>query len=120
MIKQLHSFSGKLTYSDFGTYQLIYPGGGVNISSILSKVYHSPTNNKIHIKIMNGCKVLFNEEGNLLIRPETSTELYSYHINGECLETVMFYNTDKDLTFEITAEALEGLRDITYEQQIAK
>lgn len=112
--KKLHTYNGKLIYNPIAEYELVYPGGMVNISSLLSKVYYSPINNKIHIKIMNGSKTLFNEEGYLLMKKDMD-DIYSFHVNGNNLELVLFENTDKYIDVEIFAEALDTERTQKHE-----
>lgn len=118
--KQTITYNGSLVYDDLGNYQLIYPTGSTNISKILNKIYYADKN-YIELKIMNGCKTIFNEKGNLYIKPD-DYGVYCYHIDGECLESVLFFNTDKDLDIEIYAEALDTQGDVKYdaEQQVKK
>lgn len=94
---------GRLEYSDYAQYQIITSNGVTNISEILDKIYYS-TNNKIKIKIMNGSKTLYNEEGNLLKKPG-DYGIYDYHINGYDLEQVLFDYTGKNIDIEIVADA---------------
>jgi len=116
---------GKLNYSCFAEYEIINSAGAINISEILDHIYYS-NNNKINIKVMNGCKTLYHEEGNLL-RKRGENDIYDYHINGANLELVLFNNCDKFVDIEIVAdtESLDMRGDTygteTYEaKQVAK
>lgn len=97
-------YSGKLVYNSNGEYEL-HNGKIVNLSNMLKKVYYHPTNNYINIKIMNGSRLLFNEDGNLHYKP-IGKHFYSLHVDGEDLETILFESTDKDLEVKIYAEVL--------------
>jgi hypothetical protein len=107
MSKQVHTYTGKLIYDDFGLYQLILsPTNIVNISSLLDLIYH--TDSYLELKIMSGSKTLFNEQGSLIIKKDTEG-IFGYHINGENLDKVLFYNTNNQLDIEIYSKALEGV-----------
>lgn len=101
-------FNGILDYNENADYVLesTQGRGSVNISGMLNKVYYADTNS-ISIKIMDGCKTLFNEEGNIYLK-NNQFGIYSYHIDGEDLEHKLFNNTGKELEITISAEALKG------------
>ena len=99
-------FNGILDYNENADYVLESTQGSFNISSILNKVYYADTNS-ISVKIMDGCKTLFNEEGNIYLKKD-QFGIYSYHIDGENLEQKLFNNTGKELEITILAEALKG------------
>jgi len=110
--------NGILEFTEQGRYELHHPNSGItDISSILETIYmHSESKYHINIKITNGCKTLFNEDGSLYlsrIRPK----LYSYYVSGEDLETVLFNSVGKELDITIFAEALEGT---DYGKQLSK
>lgn len=107
MLMNINTYYGRLIYNDQGEYELHSPTGIVNISHILKNIYFAD-NNYIKIKIMNGCKVLFNEEGNLYLKVIIKPKLASYHVNGNDLETVLFDLVGQDLEILLFAEALEG------------
>jgi hypothetical protein len=120
MQRQTKTFSGRLTYNLMADYELVSPTGCTNLSQLLNKVYSS--NSKyIEIKIMNGCKLLFDEQGNL-IKKNDKFGVESYFINGDCLDEKLFFNTDKDIDVEIYADDLAGNGDMdTYDtNKIAK
>ena len=105
------TYSGKLNYNEdeqYEQYILISPTNIINITSILNQIYYSP-NNYIEIKITNGCKVLFNEKGNLLRRKNIEFGIYDWHVNGCCLGDVLFNWTENDLEIAIFAEIFEIL-----------
>lgn len=104
---------GKLDYSDYAQFEIINYTSATNISKILDKVYYS-NNNKINIRIMSGSKTLFNEDGNLLMKKDKHG-IYSYHVNGECLELVLFNNVNQFIDIEIVADVAE-MGEITYGQ----
>ena len=54
------TISGILTYDDDGNYVV----GNINFSSILDKIYYA-NNNHLDIKIYEGNKILYIENGNL-------------------------------------------------------
>jgi len=106
--KNTITYSGKLSYDQNAEYILLSPINTINISTILNQIYYS-NNNYIEIKITNGCKTLFNEKGNLLKRKNDEFRIYDWHVNGNCLEDVLFNWTDNDLEIAIFAEILEVL-----------
>lgn len=117
MSKKVYTYTGKLVYDDFGLYQLlISPTNMINLSSLLDLVYHADS--YIELKIMNGSKTLFNEQGSLVIKKDNSG-IFGYHINGENLESALFFNVGNQLDIEIYSKALEGVMD-TYGTQQTK
>lgn len=98
-----NTYSGTLIYNNLGEYEL----GKTNISEILNIIYRHPTNNHIQIKMTNKTKTLFNEDGVLYYKP-ILPGLYSLHVSGEDIETVLFDNVGEELEITISAEALEG------------
>ena len=103
-------YTGKLIYDDQGDYilQLDTEWGVFNISKILRFVYYHPKNNSMSVKIMKGTKTLFNEQGNLLLKKIIEPKLVSYHINGNDLETILFFNVGECLEVTIDAPAFKG------------
>ena len=108
--KNLHLYSGKLSYNQDANYILYSPTtkSTTNISDILYNICYS-SNNYIEIKIMKGCKILFNESGRLLNKIDDKNGLLSYHINSEDLESVLFFNTGEYLDIEIYSEVLNEI-----------
>jgi len=115
--KNLHTYSGKLIYNDGNIYTLYSPTTKsiTNISDILYNICYS-SNNQIEIKIMKGCKILFNESGRLLKKIDKQNGLLSYHVNSEDLESVIFNNCDDFVDIEIFSEVLlddiDGMRGV--------
>ena len=97
---------GKLVYGDKAEY-LIYMNDDkvFNLSLLLDQIYYAPKTYHLHIKIMDGCKTLFNEDGGLYLAP-IAKGFYSYHICSNDLESCLFENTDKELTFLIESKTL--------------
>ena len=109
-------YTGKLSYNEQANYTLYSPtSGATNISDILYNICYS-SNNYIEIKIMKGCKILFNESGRLLNKIDDKNGLLSYHVNSEDLESVLFNNCDDYLDIEIFSEVL--LDDINGRQGV--
>ena len=99
-------YTGKLSYNEQANYTLYSSiSGTTNISDILYNICYS-SNNYIEIKIMKGCKILFNESGRLLNKIDNKNGLLSYHVNSEDLESVLFFNTNEYLDIEIFSEVL--------------
>jgi len=107
--KRGQMYLGKLVYDDNGNY-LIYPKGrkAFNLSEALRVVYYHQMNNHIHIKILDRCKILFDEDG-VLYKKRDKHQLYSYFINDNNLENVLFFSTEKELEVVLFAEALEEI-----------
>ena len=104
--KNLHAYSGKLIYND-GIYSPTTKST-INISDILYNICYS-SNNQIEIKIMKGCKILFNESGRLLNKIDDINGLLSYHVNSEDLESVIFNNCDDFVDIEISSGFLDDM-----------
>ena len=100
-------YTGKLSYNEQANYILYSPTtkSTINISDILYNICYS-SNNQIEIKIMKGCKILFNESGRLLNKIDKQNGLLSYHVNSEDLESVIFNNCDDFVDIEIYSEVL--------------
>jgi len=108
--KNLHSYSGKLSYNEQANYILYSPitKSTINISDILYNICYS-SNNHIEIKIMKGCKILFNESGRLVNKIDKQNGLLSYHVNSEDLESVLFNNCDDFIDIEIYSGFLDDM-----------
>ena len=106
-------YTGKLSYNEQANYILYSPTtkSTINISDILYNICYS-SNNQIEIKIMKGCKILFNESGRLLNKINNKNGLLSYHVNSEDLESVLFFNTNEYLDIEISSVVLEDNIDL--------
>jgi len=108
--KNLHAYSGKLSYDQDANYIIYSPitKSTINISDILYNICYS-SNNQIEIKIMKGCKILFNESGRLLNKINDKNGLLSYHVNSEDLESVIFNNCDDFVDIEIYSVFLDDI-----------
>lgn len=98
---------GKLKYNDDGYYEIHNERGKFNFSKLLDKVYYSPKSYYINLCIMEGCKIIFNEDGGLYKRIDNDG-INSYYILGDNLEEKLFNNTEKNLYFIIDTEAVGG------------
>ena len=100
-------YTGKLSYNEQANYIIYSPTTKltINISDILYNICYS-SNNQIEIKIMKGCKILFNESGRLVNKIDKQNGLLSYHVNSEDLESVIFNNCDDFIDIEIFSEIL--------------
>jgi len=100
-------YTGKLSYNEQANYIIYSPTTKltINISDILYNICYS-SNNQIEIKIMKGCKILFNESGRLVNKIDKQNGLLSYHVNSEDLESVIFNNCDDFVDIEICSEVL--------------
>ena len=114
--KNLHTYSGKLSYNQDADYILYSPTtkSTINISDILYNICYS-SNNQIEIKIMKGCKILFNESGRLVNKIDKQNGLLSYHVNSEDLESVIFNNCDDFVDIEIFSEFLDDIDKLKIE-----
>ena len=107
--KNTKIYTGKLSYNQDANYILHSPiSGTTNISDILYNICYS-SNNQIEIKIMKGCKILFNESGRLLNKIDDINGLLSYHVNSEDLESVIFNNCDDFVDIEIFSVFLDDI-----------
>jgi len=107
---KLHTYEGKLIYNDNAEYELLSPisKSTINLSELLNTICYS-YNNNVEIRILKGCKILFNESGRLLNNINKENGLLSYHVNSEDFESVLFYNTDEYLDIEINSGFLDDL-----------
>ena len=101
-------YEGRLEYDQDGAYVIHNHNTNTvfSLSSLLFKIYYAPIN-RIKIKIMNGCKTLFNEDGNLYLKRGVNG-IYGYHVNGMDLESILFNNTDEYLEVTIAHGLSEG------------
>jgi len=107
--KNTKIYTGKLSYNEQANYQIQSPTSDtINISDILYNICYS-SNNQIEIKIMKGCKILFNESGRLLNKINDKNGLLSYHVNSEDLESVIFNNCDDFVDIEIYSVFLDDI-----------
>ena len=114
---KVYKYTGELDYTMDRDYILVSRTGVVNLSEKLHKIYYNPPrykgdklNNHIRIKIMNGKKILFNENGNL-IYGQVAPKDYRYSISSMILEDVLWDSVGLDLEFTISAEALNEVEE---------
>ena len=128
-MKKTIILSGNLKYADIEDhdnateYEIHSLTDIINLSNILEQIFNSE-NKYIEIKIMNCCKLIYEEKGNLMKYKSYDSNIIDYHINGNCLGDVLFNNTDSNLEITIFAPSLplrEGIGDCNYDtKQIAK
>lgn len=107
--KKTKTYNGKLIYSQDAQYILISPTATTNISKILDQICESKgLDNICTVKIMDCCKLLFEESGRLLKYKSYDSGVVDYHINGNCLGDLLFDSTDLDLEITISAKAGYG------------
>ncbi len=98
--------TGKLVYNDDGKYELHTAEGIFCLTDILTEAYYSDVSNRVNLRIMEGSKILFQEDSNIY-RKTNDYGIYSYYITGSDLETKLFDNTDKTVEVKLFAEAVE-------------
>jgi len=94
-----NNFSGILEYNDNGQYVV----SNRNLSHILDRIYYS-NNNIINIKIYEGIKTLFAEDGYLTRRKSDVADIYSYHVSSFGLEDLLFDTVGKYITVKVEYE----------------
>ena len=101
--------TGVLSYDQNAEYII----GTFNLSKLLSKIYYSFTSNQINIRISDGCKILFNEDG-MLYKRKSQYGTYDYFVSGSCLDDTLFDNCGKDLEVIIESKALGDTYEKTH------
>lgn len=93
---------GKLTMNDEGEYII----DKINLTKLLNKIYYSnsPT---LSIVIDSNTRTLFDEIGELYLDKD-DFGIYCWHIDGECLESVLFNNTETMLEIYIDTNVKTG------------
>ena len=103
-----NTYTGRLIYNDSGEFELHSEDNNnqiINITRILDKAYSPQLKSQIHIKIMKGCRVLFDEDS-ILYKKIDEDGLDSYYVCGNNLDLLMFNHTDELL--EITIDIKKG------------
>jgi len=106
IIKSKITYSGKLIYEkDNGDYEILIPSPIresrlINLSNTLFNLCCS-TRNYIEIKIMNGCKIIFDYNGILDKIVDKENGLLSYNVGDKDLEKLLFYTVDEYIDIEI-------------------
>lgn len=91
---------------DYILYQGEYGEEGVNISEILKDIYYNyPI---VKIRITNGRRILFNEDGELYL--QKTGGIWEYFIDDRCLGDILFNNTNKNINIEIRTH--KSMRDM--------
>jgi len=106
IIKSKITYSGKLIYEkDNGDYEILIPSPIresrlINLSNTLFNLCYS-TRNYIEIKIMNGCKIIFDYNGILDKVVDKENGLLSYNVGDKDLEKLLFYTVGEYIDIEI-------------------
>ncbi|WP_039230862.1 hypothetical protein [Clostridium haemolyticum] len=94
-------YTGKLDFNMNGEYAIYTGDKYIPISSILDGML----GDEVKVKILNkNNKELFKDQG-ILLREKLTTEgndksnLYTYRVNGQDLDSVLWENVDKKITF---------------------
>ncbi len=103
----MFTMNGKLKYNDLGEYELCSEDRVYNISKFLNDVYYSKPPYHIDVCILDGCKIIFNEDG-VLYKRKDKHGLYTYCVLGLDLEDVLFKNVNKFLEFTLYSQTLKG------------
>ena len=108
--KTPHTYTGKLIYDQNALYILYSPitKSTINISDILYNICYS-SNNRVKIRILKGCKILFDESGRLVNEINVNNGLLNYYVNSEDLESIIFNNCDEYVDIEIYSEFLDDM-----------
>lgn len=93
---------GKLIMNDNGEYII----DKINLTKLLNKIYYSnsPT---LSIVIDSDSRTLLNAKGDLYLDKD-NFGVYCWHIDGECLESVLFNNTETMLNISISTRVETG------------
>jgi len=107
IIKSKITYSGKLIYEkDNGDYEILThspidkTNRLINLSNTLFNLCYS-TRNYIEIKIMNGCKIIFDYNGILDKIVDKENGLLSYNVGDKDLEKLLFYTVGEYIDIEI-------------------
>ena len=119
------TLSGILIYNDDAEYELHGENQKIfNLSKFLEKIYYPPGSYYLHIRIMRRSehlkdkrskkRYLFSQKGDLYLDKDESG-LYSYHIDGVSLESVLFDNTHIPVDIELIFGKDVAVDDYIYE-----
>ena len=105
VIKTKITYSGKLIYEkDNGDYEIFIPSPIresrlINLSNTLFNLCYS-SRNYVILKIMNGCKIEYENNGNL-IKDYDDKHLFVYYIRDKEIESILFNLVDEWIDIEI-------------------
>lgn len=102
-----NNYYGKLIYNENGEYEIHSDNEIINISNRLNKIYYHPKSNLAKVRVESDKRLLFSEIGNVYY-DKNDCDIYSLHINGECLEDALFNAVDENVEIII----VDGLEDV--------
>ena len=108
ILKSINQTGLLLTYNDHAEFELHNEKGFLNITKILDESYNSEENILVYMNVMKvgSDRSIFEEDGGLTKKVDTDNIL-SYHICGNNLDHVLFYNTDEILDIEMKVKVRE-------------
>jgi len=105
IIKSKITYSGKLIYEkDNGDYEILIPSPIresrlINLSNTLFNLCYS-ARNYVVLKIMNGCKIEYANNGNLT-KDYDDKHLFVYHVGDKEIESILFNLVGEWIDIEI-------------------
>lgn len=104
-----YKFNGVLVYNDNAEYEIHSSDGKHNLSNIFNKVYET-LNQKISIIVnkINFDKSIFNiiDLSGVIYEVIDKDGLFSWHINGKCIDKVLFDNVGEEVEVVIDIEII--------------
>lgn len=97
-----YTLNGKLQMTDdqTGEFEIVTENGVFNVSNILDNIFESGLRPQVYVRIMEGTKLLLEEEGGLFLHMDEQ-KVESYFICGINLSKILFDSTDKVLELVI-------------------
>jgi hypothetical protein len=97
---------GKLKMNDSGEYII----DKTNLTKVLEKIYYSERP-FLSITVESETRTLFKSKGELYFDKD-DYGIWCWHVNGDCLESVLFNHTDEVLDISINTNVkTEDMRD---------
>lgn len=97
---------GKLKINDNGEYII----DRINLTKVLEKIYYSKSP-FLFITVESETRTLFKSKGELYFDKD-DYGIWCWHVNGECLESVLFNHTDEVLDISINTNVkTEDMQD---------
>lgn len=80
-----------------------------DLSALLEKIYFSE-DSRLHIKIDSDSRSLFDERGELIYE-KNECGMWVFHINGCCLDDVLYDSVEEDINIVIDAKVEEDINE---------
>ena len=93
---------GKLKMNDSGEYII----DKINLTKVLEKIYYSKSP-FLSITVESEARTLFKSKGELYFDKD-NYGVWCWHVNGECLETVLFNHTEEVVYIIIDTDVKAG------------